>query len=223
MEEFVGKNATIQQEDLMLRWIKFLGVADSTYIATTGSIAQAIADVSEKASGYSSQWGDVLSWNKDLLTTQLSTKEVRTEIHARMDSLQRQFDRVIGVAENAPQTAAELLDELNDQFNELMSTANASLYRVFDELEHQRQDIQSFIDSQRTRLIAQADTLAAHTVRTAMDMLPSVVGRLALYIALAIVVLFSIPFALGYLAGRARSRRKAKNNDRENTPDPNNR
>lgn len=223
MKEFIAGHTAAgmpsSQQDLMLRWVDFLGVADSSYIVTTGSVAQSIADVSEKASGYSAQWGNELSWNKDLLTTRLSTQEARREIRARMDSLQSQFDRVVAVAENTPAIASEMLDELNEQFSELMSRADASMDRVFTDLDHQRDQLQAFVDSQRVRLMADADSLSAHTVRAAMEALPGVIGRLTLYLTAAFVVLFSIPFVSGYLIGRARGRKKAASRADE-TPEP---
>lgn len=213
MKEFIALYADTgspsSQQDLMLRWVDFLGIADSAYVVTTGSVAQSIADVSEKASGYSAQWGNELAWNKDLLTTRLSTQEVRREIRARMDSLQTQFDRVVAVAENAPSIASEMLDELNERFSELMGRADASMDRVFADVDRQRIELQAFADSQRVRLAADVDSLAVHAVSAAMDALPGVIGRLALYLTAAFVVLFSIPFVLGYLIGRARGRKKA--------------
>ena len=65
--------------------------------------------------------------------------------------------------------------------------------------------------------MAQTDSLAVHAVNTAMEALPSLLGRMLFYLTAALVVLFSIPFALGYLLGRARERRK-KNDTPENRP-----
>ena len=219
MKEFVRQNTDPASppaaQDMMLRWIRFLGAADSTYVRSTGSVAQSIGDMSEKISGYTAQWGSELSWNKDMLTTWLETEDARAEIRARMDSLQEQFGRVAAVMENSPQIAASMLDELNAQATELMNAFNASVDNVFADLGRQRTELQAFVSDQRARLMAQADSTAVHAVNTAMNALPEVLGRMTLYLVAALVVLFSIPFVLGYLIGQARGRRKADGTPQE--------
>ncbi len=218
MQEFVRQNTDPDNppanQDMMLRWINFLGVSDSTYIKSTGSVAQSIGDMSEKMSGYSAQWGSELSWNKDILSTRLNTEETRTEIRARMDSLQNQFGRITGVLENTPDIMASVLDELNGQVTDVIQTINASVDNVFADLGQQRAELQAFVDSQRVQLMAQVDSTASHAVKTAIDAIPSMIGSLMLYLVLAFIVLFSIPFVLGYLIGNFRGRKKA---DREKT------
>lgn len=75
--------------------------------------------MSEKISGYSSQWGNELSWNKEMLDTWLDTDHTQAEIRSRMDSLYRQFDRVVVVLEHTPQIADAALDDLNDKVTKI--------------------------------------------------------------------------------------------------------
>ena len=171
--------------------------------------------MSEKISGYSSQWGNELSWNKEMLDTWLNTDHTQAEIRSRMDSLYRQFDRVVVVLEHTPQIADAALDDLNEQVTKILESFNTSVDHVFIDLGQQRTELQDFIDSQRVRLMAQTDSLAVHAVNTAMEALPSLLGRMLFYLTASLVVLFSIPFILGYLLGRARERRKKNNRSPE--------
>lgn len=219
MQTFVRQNTDPSvpptSQDVTLRWISYIGASDSTYLHSTGSVAQSIADMSEKISGYSSQWGNELSWNKEMLDTWLDTDHTQAEIRSRMDSLYRQFDRVVVVLEHTPQIADAALDYLNEQVTKILESFNTSVDHVFIDLGQQRTELQDFIDSQRVRLMAQTDSLAVHAVNTAMEALPSLLGRMLFYLTASLVVLFSIPFILGYLLGRARERRKKNNRSPE--------
>lgn len=213
MEAFVLENSDPKNppvnQDMMIKWVNYLGLSDSVYVKSTGSVAQSIGDMSEKMSGYSTQWGSELSWSKDILTTQLSTDEARAAIKARTDSLFGQFDRITTVLENSPQMLSLVLDELNAHVTEIIESVNGSVDNAFADVNRQREELQAFVDSQRARLMADVDSTATHAVRTAMDAIPSMIGRLAFYVVSALVILFSIPFVLGFTIGQYRGKKKA--------------
>ena len=155
--------------------------------------------------------------NPEVRDTFRKRSRIIAEIRNRMDSLYRQFDRVVVVLEHTPQIADAALDDLNEQVTKILDSFNASVDHVFVDLGQQRTELQDFIDSQRVRLMSQTDSLAVHAVNTAMEALPSLLGQMLFYLTASLVVLFSIPFVLGYLLGRARERRK-KNDPSENQP-----
>ena len=108
---------------------------------------------------------------------------------------------------------ASITDDMNAQLTELINTINRSLDNAFSNIDTQRAALEVFIDTQRVRLMKEADASVAAAIDRTMDGVPALVGSILLYLALFIAVLFSIPFALGFMLGRAREKKRSAGKD----------
>lgn len=217
MKDFVAENSSLSdpavQRDMLLKWIAFTGQSDTSYVKNQGSISQTIADMSDKMSGYSSQWANEVSWTKDMFSARFESNTTGDELKIRMDSLYADFHRMSIVLENSPEIMASITDDMNAQLTELINTINYSLDHAFSNIDAQRAAFEVFIDTQRVRLMKEADASVAAAIDRTMDGVPALVGSILLYLALFIAVLFSIPFALGFMLGRAREKKRAAGKD----------
>ncbi|MDD4819579.1 MAG: hypothetical protein PHD21_01950 [Flavobacteriales bacterium] len=196
--------------DLYLPWLRYIDVPDSTYITTTGSIAQTIENLDSKVNGMSTQWGYNIAWSKDFFLTEMSRDSTKAEINSRLDSLLSDFNRISRTLENSPELLASITNDLNKNVTEIIETMNRSVDNAFVDIDNQRRELQTFIDSQRVSIMAQADSTASHAVNTALDAIPSMIGKVLLWVILFTVVLFSIPFGIGYFIGNVMGKKKAK-------------
>ena len=126
---------------------------------------------------------------------QLQQDSLRMEVGARLDSLERSFTRIVVVAEHLPEISDRVLDELNKQVTQLIYTMNYSVDNAFADFDRQRDELQQ---------------TAGEMVRTTLDAVPGLVGKVLLYVVLALAVLIGGPFALGFWLGGVRARAGAK-------------
>ena len=133
---------------------------------------------------------------------QLQQDSLRMEVGARLDSLERSFTRIVVVAEHLPEISDRVLDELNKQVTQLIYTMNYSVDNAFADFDRQRDELQRYVTGERQT--------AGEVVRTTLDAVPGLVGKVLLYVVLALAVLIGGPFALGFWLGGVRARAGAK-------------
>lgn len=219
MERFVGeyvRENPVEEGDggsnTTLAWIEFLRGNGVEHAYATGSIAEVLADVNDRMSGQTQQLANSVGWSKDIIEMQLQQDSLRLEIGARLDSLERNFTRVVVVAEHLPEISDKMLQELGDQVTQLINTMNYSVDNAFANFDRQRDELQCYVTGERQALVDQLRTTAGDLVQTALDAVPGLVGRVLLYAVLALAVLIGGPFALGFWLGgvreRARERKK---------------
>ena len=131
---------------------------------------------------------------------------MRLEVGARLDSLERNFTRIVVVAEHLPEISDKVLEELNKQVTQLIYTMNYSLDNAFANFDRQRDELQRYVTAERQALRESADGV----VQRALDAVPGLVGKVLLYVVLALVVLIGGPFALGFWLGGVRERGRRK-------------
>jgi len=141
---------------------------------------------------------------------QLQQDSLRMEVGARLDSLERSFTRIVVVAEHLPEISDRVLDELNKQVTQLIYTMNYSVDNAFADFDRQRDELQRYVTGERQALVEQLRQTAGEVVRTTLDAVPGLVGKVLLYVVLALAVLIGGPFALGFWLGGVRARAGAK-------------
>ena len=95
-------------------------------------------------------------------------------------------------------------------WTQLIWTMNASVEEAFGLFDRQRMALQGYVTQEREALIGQLRTTGEELVRSALDAVPGLVGRILLYVVLALAVLIGGPFALGFWLGGVRQRAKWK-------------
>lgn len=197
-----------------LAWIEFLrenGIEESY---ATGSIAEVLADVNDRVSGQTQQFANSLTWSKDLLEMRFAQDSLRSQLGSQLDSLDRNFTRMVVVAEHLPEISDRLLTELNMQASQLISTMNASMDQVFSDVDRQRTELQYYVTREREALVEQIRAAGNDLVRTTLDAVPGLVGKLLFYVVLALAVLIGGPFVLGFWLGGVRQRARERRANR---------
>ena len=199
-----------ETDNTTLAWLEYLRAAGVEQDYATGSIAEVLADVNDRVSGQTQQLANSVGWSKDLIAMQLQQDSMRLEVGARLDSLERNFTRIVVVAEHLPEISDKVLEELNKQVTQLIYTMNYSLDNAFANFDRQRDELQRYVTAERQALVDQLRESADGVVQRALDAVPGLVGKVLLYVVLALVVLIGGPFALGFWLGGVRERGRRK-------------
>jgi len=199
-----------ETDNTTLAWLEYLRAAGVEQDYATGSIAEVLADVNDRVSGQTQQLANSVGWSKDLIAMQLQQDSMRLEVGARLDSLERNFTRIVVVAEHLPEISDKVLEELNKQVTQLIYTMNYSLDNAFANFDRQRDELQRYVTAERQALVDQLRESADGVVQRTLDAVPGLVGKVLLYVVLALVVLIGGPFALGFWLGGVRERGRRK-------------
>lgn len=213
VERYVRENPVeddTEGSNTTLAWIEFLRENGIEHAYATGSIAEVLADVNDRMSGQTQQLANSVGWSKDIIGMQLQQDSMRIQVGARLDSLERNFSRVVIVAEHLPEISDKMLQELGDQVTQLINTMNYSLDNAFANFDRQRDELQRYVTGEREALVEQLRTSAGDLVQTALDAVPGLVGKVLLYVVLALAVLIGGPFALGFWLGGVRERGRSR-------------
>ena len=114
-----------------------------------------------------------------------------------------------------PEISDRVLEELNRQVTQLIGTMNASIDNAFAGFDRQRDELQRYVTREREALVEQLRQTGDDLVRTTLDAVPGLVGKVLLYLVLALAVLIGGPFALGFWLGGVRQRAKSRVKDEE--------
>lgn len=207
------QNLRFERTSVTSEWSRVKG-ADSSVLDQVGTIPQALADTTQRLQIY----GDTVPL-QSMRRTQLALREAGyspEELHAALARLDARLERLTAVAESAPQLVrgaeAEVRESLREVFDRLDASARGTAAAfhsereaLFADLETQREALTAAVDVQRKALTADAARLADRVVRASGEEVRHLTRQaLLLLIVLALVVL-GLPFAAGYLTGRARS------------------
>ena len=201
-------------DNTTLAWLEYLHANGVEHAYATGSIAEVLSDVNDRVSGQTQQLSNSVGWSKDIFEMRLAQDSLRFQVGAQLDSLERNFSRMVLVAEHLPEISDKVLGELNAQASQLIGTMNASVDNAFADFDRQRMELQRYVSQERKALVGQLRETGDDLVRTALDAVPGLVGKVLLYLVLALAVLIGGPFALGFWLGGVRVRAKAKKAER---------
>lgn len=217
MERFVGEYvlsnpaaAGSETDNTTLAWFDYLKAHGIEPTYAVGSIAEVLADVNDRVSGQTQQLSSSLGWSKEILEMRFAQDSLQSRLALQFDSLEADFGRLVVVAEHLPEISEQTLGALNDQATQLIGTMNASVEEAFAAFDRQRMELQSYVSRERAALVEQLRVSGEELVRTALDGVPGLIGRVVLYVVLALVVLIGGPFALGFWLGGVRQRARAR-------------
>lgn len=194
-------------------WQEYLKQQGVEHRYPAGSIPEAITDVGDKLEGYASRLSDNVSWETDLWRYRLEEDSVYARFNARMDSLNRDFSRIVTVAEHMPEISNYMLEDLNSHVEEMIVVFNDMVNNTFAGFDQQRRELQQYITRERSALMADVRRVATESVATALDALPGMVGKIVGWVILLLIVLLGVPFAMGFWLGRLSRKRKRHPND----------
>ena len=135
---------------------------------------------------------------------------LRAEVGARLDSLERDLNRMVLVAEHLPEISDRMMTGLNSEVAQLVDTMNSLVDNAFLDFGRQRQALQTYVSQEREALVGQLRRSVEELVASVLDAVPGLVGKIVFYVVLALVVLIGGPFALGFWLGGIRQILKMK-------------
>lgn len=212
--DYIRKNPASEGDETdntTLAWLEYLRDNGVEHAYATGSIAEVLADVNDRVSGQTQQLSNSVGWSKDIFEMRLGQDSLRLQVGAQLDSLERSFNRIVVVAEHVPEISDKVLEELNRQVTQLIGTMNASVDNAFADFDRQRDELQQYVTREREALVGQLRETGDGLLRTALDAVPGLVGKVLLYLVLALAVLIGGPFALGFWLGGVRAKYRIKN------------
>ena len=197
-------------------WMQFLKAEGVEPNYTTGTVAEVLADVNDRVSGQTQQISNSLGWSKDIIALQLQQDSMRHEIGAQLDSLERNFNRMVVVAEHIPEISDKMMQSVGDELSRFVSSVDSSVDNLFYETNRQRNELQSFITREREAMITDLRSSADEVVQNALDAVPGVVGEVVFYVVFGVLLLLGVPFGLGFWLGGVRQRaRERRENEKK--------
>jgi len=133
-------------------------------------------------------------------------------------SIDAQLAKISTLADSSPALAREAIaelrstvlaasDRLDSSWDETLRTVRVEREALAADVASERQSITAAIDTERARITADAARIAAQTVDTSWRELQKLVREALLLLILLTLLLLGLPFAAGYLVGRARATR----------------
>ena len=174
-----------------------------------------MADASNRFGYWSDASGKRLNWKTQLMLRQRGLDSM--DVEAKIAEIEMQFDRLLEVAENSPETIKEAIREfrknvsplfqgLNYEIGAAMESLSADLQSVDTMLLRERIALDSIIHRERVALTEKADTLVEEGIENAFDGVGRLLRNLIIYIILLFIVILGVPFYLGYLLGKRKTK-----------------
>ena len=199
------------RETVYKEWYNHQGIPDSLIAETVGTLPEVLADFSSRMTIGSEQTLMQTQWNGELLFKKSSLDTL--DLRAVSDNFNKHFLGLLGVLQNG----GKELKKNADIFRKDMLLFRDDLDEMMDSaFVFARGELEILRDSfrvERAAIMADLDRTSNRVVKTALQELRVMINDILFYVLLILIAILFIPFALGFLTGRAFSRRKNKEAD----------
>ncbi|ETN96448.1 hypothetical protein [Zhouia amylolytica] len=200
-------------------YLLYTNTPDSLAIQTVGSLSEVVADMSNRIDFGTDLTGKQLKWSTQLYLKEKGIDSI--EIQNRIAAFDDQVNRLLIVAENAPETIDTAIisfrNQLDPLFYGMQQEIEESMIRLSEDrialelmIERERIALDSIIMRERKALTDEAKIIADIGVKNGMSELRKTISSLLLYAVIFLVILLGLPFYLGYLTGKNRNKEKNK-------------
>ena len=193
--------------------------ADTKLVDSLGTIPEAMADVADRMQIY----GDTEP-SQLVHSTQLALRESgysKDDVRSELSKLDERLARLSAVAESTPALVHEAIGEVRrslreviDHFDSSSSAATQALRTertaLFADIQSEREALVGAVDVQRKALALDAAKIAAQVVKSSGEQVRYLAGEVLLLLIVLAIVVLGLPFAAGYLVGRARHGRAGR-------------
>jgi hypothetical protein len=205
-------DANLERVSIVQAWSREQG-AELKLIDSVGTIPEALTDIADRAQIYGDTVPSQVMWQ-----TQLALHEsgyAGTDLHAALKQLDARLGAMTEVADASPQRVREAVADLRRTLLEVIArldtAATTTLTKVGAErvalladLSAQRAATMAELDVQRREVTADAARIANEVVRASGDQVRRLAREVLILLIVLAVLILSLPFAAGYLVGRAR-------------------
>ena len=102
----------------------------------------------------------------------------------------------------------------NSSLEKVLASLESSLDYVFGQVDLQRSELQRYVSAEREAIIRQTAESAQGMVQQALDQVPAIVSRVAVWLVLLAIVVLGLPFTAGYWVGTLRERTRQRKDTR---------
>jgi hypothetical protein len=213
LQEFVLQEATryplanlsMERHSAVAHWRSFAGIADSTAVTTVGTLPQAVTQVGTQVVTVAEHTPKAARWNVEMLRRKSRIDSIN--FVAKLDSLTSLIQRIAAVAEESPEILGESIELLAVQLEAALAEVDLQRSATLLALAEEREAIIAAFERERTAILQAVDDTATEVVDNSLHQLQRTIIGSLLIIGLVLIVLFSGPFLLGYMAGKARRSR----------------
>jgi ribosomal protein S18 len=184
---------------------------DQTPLRSTGTVAQALGDVSDRLRIYGERIPDITLWQAQAALDRAGFDDAgyRDALH----NVDAELGRISQLAETSPALAHRAIAELRDGLRtsserldqswlQTLRTLTAERVALADNIASERQSLIEAFNGQRIQLSADADRIVARSLDTSWQQLRKLVREALLLLIVLTLLVLSLPFAAGYFVGR---------------------
>lgn len=224
VEDYANNTPLLLQQEFKHKsiresYLKFKEIPDSTAVQTVGTLSEVVADATNRFGYYSDASSKRLNWKAEMLLKKRGIDSM--DFEAKMAEIDRQFERLIVVAEDSPETIKAAIIEFRNNISPLFSGLNYEIGLAMESLSEdltsvdsmllrERIALDSIIKRERVALTEKADTLVDEGIKTAFDSIGDTLSSLILYFILLFIVVLGLPFYIGYVIGKQKSKSQSK-------------
>jgi len=186
-------------------WVQDRGT-QAKLVDSLGTVPEALAEARDLARMYGDTAPSQLLWRAQLAAAEsgLSGEDLQSALR-RLDE---RMGRLSAMADGTPDlirgVVREVRQRVDASWTEMLSSLRTQGAGLSSSLTSERQAATQALDAERTALAADAARLAAQVVHDAGEEARRLVREALLLATLLAVVVLGLPFAAGYLVGRAR-------------------
>jgi hypothetical protein len=176
--------------------------ADTRLIDSLGTIPEAMADAADRVEIY----GDTVP-SQVMRRTQLALRESgysQGELQAAIRQLDERMDRLTAVAESTPELVRGAEADVRQSLREVLERLEADSRAAGAQLQSERAALLASLDVQRRALAEDAARISSRVVKDTGAQLRELAAEVLLLLIVLTVLVLGLPFAAGYLVGRAR-------------------
>lgn len=190
--------------------ISALPPGDSSLYTPVGTSAEVMNDFTVRMGRYQDQLQNSVDWQKEIALAQWDQNEMSEQFLARADTLAEMLRNLTVIAENSPEMMEDLAIAIQQELAPLVAQLNYGINTNIEDLSVERKELQIFLDEQRAVITKDIEEKGNEMIEHATDEMIRLVKSILWVVILLVVILFGVPFGLGYSFGRMRLKSKNK-------------
>ena len=202
-------SADLARPSVLSAWI--IGEHGNNPLRASGTVAQALGDVSDRVRIYSERVPVMSLWQAELALDRAGFDDASYRTALR--DIDAQLARISKLADTSPELAHEAIaelrtslrassDRLDESWKQMLRTLRVEREALAANIAAEREGVVAAFDTERARISADAAQIAARAVDTSWQELRKLIREALLLAILLALVMLGLPFAAGYLVGK---------------------
>lgn len=220
-EQHPFKSLDFTSVSLTEQYREYMQIPDSLMTVSLGTMPEVIGDLTERMGMYGKQMQRNVDWKSDMVGISWKADSMAQQIMQRTDTLTSLLYTLSDIARNSPELAGQIAANMNAQLQPIINDMSDLMYNSVNQFDQQRDSIQQFVDRQRIALQENIVESGDSLMHSAADSLAQFVRKVSIAIVLVVIllalILFGLPFFLGYYIAKLRYRPKKIKNIEENS------